>query len=180
MSRIGKMPIAMPKGVKVEWQAPLVKVTGGKNTLTRTLHPKINLEISGDTICVVPADESNQSKALWGLSRSLVNNMVVGVSTGFTKVLEVIGVGWKAEVDGQTLKLSLGFSHPVNFQLPQGITAVVDPKSNKITLTGADKEIVGEMAAKIRALRKPEPYKGKGIRYEGEHIIRKVGKAGGK
>lgn len=180
MSRIGKMPITVPKGVKVEWQAPTVKVTGGKTTLTRQLHSKISLNVSGESVTVEPVDTSTESRALWGLSRTLVNNMVVGVSTGFTKVLEMTGVGWRAEADGQTLKLSLGFSHPVNFVLPQGISAQVDGKTNKITLTGANKEVLGEMAAKIRALRKPEPYKGKGIRYEGEKIIRKVGKAGGK
>jgi len=180
MSRIGKMPITIPSGVKVEWQAPMIKVTGGKTTLTRKLHPKISLDVTADNISVNPVDQSGESRALWGLSRTLVNNMVVGVSTGFTKILEMTGVGWRAEVDGQTLKLSLGFSHPVNFPLPQGISAQVDPKTYKITLTGADKEVLGEAAAKIRALRKPEPYKGKGIRYAGEYIIRKVGKAGGK
>jgi large subunit ribosomal protein L6 len=174
------MPIVIPKGVKVEWQAPTVKVTGAKSTLTRKLHPQIALEVSGATIDVSTADLSTASRALWGLSRTLVNNMVVGVSTGFTKILEMSGVGWRAEADGQTLKLSLGFSHPVNFPLPQGISAQVDPKTNKITLAGADKEVLGEVAAKIRALRKPEPYKGKGIRYAGERIITKVGKAGGK
>jgi large subunit ribosomal protein L6 len=174
------MPITIPSGVKVEWQAPRIKVAGGKATLTRTLHPNISLEVSGNSITVTPSDNSNEGRALWGLSRTLVNNMVVGVSTGFTKVLEMTGVGWRAEADGQTLKLSLGFSHPVNFPLPQGISAQVDPKTYKITLTGADKEVLGEVAAKIRSLRKPEPYKGKGIRYAGEHIIRKVGKAGGK
>jgi len=180
MSRIGKMPVAIPKGVKVEWTAPEIKVTGGKTTLCRKLHSKISLDVSADSVTVTPVDQSNECRALWGLSRTLVNNMVVGVSAGFTKVLEMTGVGWRAEADGQVLKLSLGFSHPVNFQLPQGLTAQVDPKTNKITLTGADKEALGEAAAKIRALRKPEPYKGKGIRYEGERIIRKVGKAGGK
>ena len=180
MSRIGKMPIAIPKGVKVDWQSPLIKVTGGKTTLSRELNSKINLNIAGDSISVSPVDESNESRALWGLSRTLVNNMVVGVSSGFTKVLEMTGVGWRAEAEGQILKLSLGFSHPVSFPLPQGISVQVDPKTYKITLTGADKEMLGETAAKIRALRKPEPYKGKGIRYEGERIIRKVGKAGGK
>lgn len=180
MSRIGKMPITLPKGVKVEWQAPNIKVTGGKTTLTRQLHPKISLEVAADSVAVSPVDETSESRALWGLSRTLVNNMVLGVSTGFTKVLEMTGVGWRAEVDGQTLKLTLGFSHPVNFPLPAGISAQVDGKTYKITLTGADKEVLGEVAAKIRALRKPEPYKGKGIRYEGERIVRKVGKAGGK
>lgn len=180
MSRIGKMTISVPNGVKVEWQAPTIKVTGGKTTLTRKLHPKISLDVSSEAVNVKPADESKECMALWGLSRTLVNNMVVGVASGFTKVLEMTGVGWRAEADGQNLKLSLGFSHPVNFPLPQGISAQVDPKTNKITLNGADKEVLGEVAAKIRALRKPEPYKGKGIRYEGEYIVRKVGKAGGK
>ncbi len=180
MSRIGKMPITVPKGVKVEWQAPTIKVTGGKTTLTRKLNAKISVKVDGDSVTVAPVDDTAESRALWGLSRTLVSNMVVGVSSGFTKVLEMTGVGWRAEADSQTLKLSLGFSHPVNFPLPQGISAQVDPKTYKITLSGADKEVLGEVAAKVRALRKPEPYKGKGIRYEGERIIRKVGKAGGK
>ncbi|MDR2934293.1 MAG: 50S ribosomal protein L6 [Candidatus Adiutrix sp.] len=181
MSRIGKMPIALPKGVKVEWEAPLLKVTGGKTVLSRRLHPSIKVELAGETVKVLPADEKSESgRALWGLSRTLVNNMVVGVSAGFTKVLEMTGVGWRAEAEGQTLKLALGFSHPVSFPLPQGVSAQVDPKTYRITLKGADREVLGETAAKIRALRRPEPYKGKGIRYEGERIIRKVGKAGGK
>ncbi len=180
MSRIGKMPISVPKGVKVEWKAPEIKVTGGKTTLTRKLHPKINVEVAADSVQVSPVEQTKECQALWGLSRTLVNNMVQGVSTGFTKILNVNGVGWRSEVEGSVLKLSLGFSHPVNFQLPQGISAQVDAKTNKITLSGADKELLGEVAAKIRAMRKPEPYKGKGIRYEGEKIIRKVGKAGGK
>jgi large subunit ribosomal protein L6 len=181
MSRIGKKPIVIPSGVKVEWQAPQIKVTGGKTTLTRTLHPRIAVEVSGQAVTVAPLDASSQEgRALWGLTRTLINNMVVGVSAGFTKVLEMTGVGWRAEAEGQTLKLSLGFSHPVNFPLTHGLTAQVDAKTNRITLSGPDKEALGEAAAKIRALRKPEPYKGKGIRYAGEHIVRKVGKAGGK
>ena len=172
------MPIIVPKGVKVEWRAPLLTVTGGQTVLSRRLHPSMQVEVSGESLRVLPADE--KSGALWGLSRTLVSNMVVGVSTGFTKVLEMTGVGWRAEAEGQTLRLSLGFSHPVVFQLPPGISAQVDPKTNRITLKGADREVLGETAAKIRAYRKPEPYKGKGIRYEGERIIRKVGKAGGK
>lgn len=182
MSRIGKMPINVPKGVKVEWQAPLLTVTGSNKTvLSRRLHPAVKVEVAGETLRVLPVEENDESgRALWGLSRTLVNNMVVGVSAGFTKVLEMTGVGWRAEADGQTLKLTLGFSHPVLFPLPRGIGVQVDPKTSRITLTGADREVLGETAAKIRALRKPEPYKGKGIRYEGERIIRKVGKAGGK
>jgi large subunit ribosomal protein L6 len=181
MSRIGKMPINVPKGVKVEWRAPLLTVTGGQTVLSRRLHPSIKLEMAGETVRVLPVDEKNEScRALWGLSRTLVSNMVVGVSAGFTKVLDMTGVGWRAEAEGQTLKLTLGFSHPVNFQLPKGISVQVDPKTYRITLKGADREVLGETAAKIRSFRKPEPYKGKGIRYEGERIIRKVGKAGGK
>ena len=174
------MPIAVPKGVKVDWQAPVLKVTSGQATLSRRLHPAIGVEV-GETLRVFLADEKRaDGRALWGLSRTLVSNMVVGVSTGFTKVLEMTGVGWKAEVDGRTLKLALGFSHPVNFALPTGLEVQVDPKTYRITLSGADRETLGEAAAQIRALRKPEPYKGKGIRYAGERIIRKVGKAGGK
>lgn len=180
MSRIGKMPVAIPKGVKVEWQAPVIKVTGGKTTLTHKLHPLMTIEVADGAIHVKPQETTPQSGALWGLSRTIIHNMVTGVSTGFHKVLEVNGVGWRSEVDGSVLKMALGFSHPVNFQLPQGISAQVDGKTNKITLSGADKEVLGEVAAKIRALREPEPYKGKGIKYEGERIIRKVGKAGGK
>ncbi len=180
MSRIGKMPISVPKGVKVEWQSPEIRVTGGKTTLTRKIHPKIKVDVTAEAVTVTPVEESKECQALWGLSRTLINNMVQGVSAGFTKVLEVNGVGWRSEVEGSVLKLSLGFSHPVNFQLPAGISAQVDAKTNRITLSGADKELLGGVAAKIRAMRKPEPYKGKGIRYEGEKIIRKVGKAGGK
>lgn len=182
MSRIGKMPITVPKGVEIDWRAPLLTVRGGQGAvLSRRLHPDVKLELSGATLRVLPVEgKDGSSRALWGLSRTLVNNMVVGVSTGFTKVLAMTGVGWRAEADGQTLKLTLGFSHPVVFPLPQGLSVQVDPKTYRITLKGADREILGDTAAKIRALRKPEPYKGKGIRYEGEHIIRKVGKAGGK
>jgi large subunit ribosomal protein L6 len=137
--------------------------------------------VDGQTLTVRPKVQGPNSGALWGLSRTLVNNMVVGVSTGFTKVLEVVGVGWRVEaLDASTLKLSLGFSHPVEFKLPPRVSAAVDAKTNKITLKSADKELLGLTAARIRAYRKPEPYKGKGIRYEGEVIARKVGKAGGK
>ena len=181
MSRIGKMPVAIPKGVKVEWQSPVIKVTAGKTTLCREIHPLIGVTVDADTITVKPLEDSQSSWALWGLTRSLISNMVVGVSEGFTKVLEVVGVGWRVEAEGaDKLKLLLGFSHPVIFQLPAGVSAQVDAKTNRITLTGADKELIGLTAAKIRAYRKPEPYKGKGVKYLGEYIQRKVGKAGGK
>ena len=181
MSRIGKMPIELPKAVKVEWAAPVMKVTGGQTTLSRELHRNIGVFVEAGRITVKPVVEDDRSGALWGLSRTLVNNMVEGVSKGFTKVLEVHGVGWKVEpLDAGVLKLSLGFSHPVEFRLPDGVSAQVDAKTNKITLKSADKELLGLTAARIRAYRKPEPYKGKGVRYEGERILRKVGKAGGK
>ncbi|MDR1085709.1 MAG: 50S ribosomal protein L6 [Deltaproteobacteria bacterium] len=184
MSRIGKLPITVPKGVKIDWQAPVLKVAGGPVTLTRTIHRNIDLKVDGQTVSLTPRDNSQFSRSLWGLSRTLVSNMVVGVSAGFTKVLEVVGVGWRIEAtedkSGQTLKLSLGFSHPVDFKLPPLVKAQVDPKTYRITLTSPDKELLGLVAAKIRAYRKPEPYKGKGIKYEGEFIRRKVGKAGGK
>jgi large subunit ribosomal protein L6 len=148
------------------------------------LHRNISLKAEKDRLILTPVDESPGNKALWGLTRTLVNNMVVGVSTGFVKVLEIVGVGWRVEaqeVKGtQVLKLSLGFSHPVDFPLPPEVKAQVDPKTLKITLTSADKELLGLTAARLRAYRRPEPYKGKGVKYEGEKIRRKVGKAGGK
>ncbi|MDR1486490.1 MAG: 50S ribosomal protein L6 [Deltaproteobacteria bacterium] len=181
MSRIGKLPITLPTGVKVNWKAPVIEVVGAKTTLSRKLHQTIDVNLIDSKIIVKPKVETPDSRALWGLSRTLVNNMVQGVSAGFTKILEVVGVGWRVELtDPQTLKLSLGFSHPVDFKLPAGVSAVVDAKANRITLNSADKELLGLTAARIRAYRKPEPYKGKGIKYAGERIQRKVGKAGGK
>ena len=181
MSRIGKLPIELPKAVTVDWNAPVLKVTGGGTTLSREIHGDIEVSVEGGLLKVRPKVQGPKSGALWGLSRTLVNNMVVGVSTGFTKVLEVVGVGWRVEaLDASTLKLNLGFSHPVEFKLPAAVSASVDAKTNKITLKSADKELLGLTAARIRSYRKPEPYKGKGIRYEGEVIVRKVGKASGK
>jgi large subunit ribosomal protein L6 len=184
MSRIGKLPVPIPAGVKIDYAAPVLKVTKGPVTLTRTIHRNVLLTVEKDRILLKPIDDSQNSKALWGLHRTLVNNMIIGVSTGFTRVLEVVGVGWRVEAQenkgAQSLKLSLGFSHPVDFPLPPAVKAQVDPKTLKITLTSPDKELLGLTAAKVRAYRRPEPYKGKGIRYEGEVIRRKVGKAGGK
>ncbi|MDR1309323.1 MAG: 50S ribosomal protein L6 [Deltaproteobacteria bacterium] len=182
MSRIGKMPIAIPSGVKVDWQSPVVKVTGAKGTLARTLHHSVDLNVAAGEILVKPKAEGREGWAIWGLTRTLVNNMVQGVSAGFSKSMEVVGVGWRVELpEPRVLKLSLGFSNPVMFRLPDGIDALVDPKINtKFSLAGADKELLGLTCARIRAYRKPEPYNGKGIKYEGEVIARKVGKAGGK
>ena len=179
MSRVGKQPINVPQGVNVDFKAPVLTVKGGKTTLSREIHSKVSLKIEDAVITIAPNDDSREARALWGTTRSLVNNMVVGVSQGFTRVLEVIGVGYRAEVQGSALVLALGFSHPVNFPLPDGISATVD-KQNRITLTGPDKEMLGLTAARLRALRKPEPYKGKGVKYAEETITRKVGKAGGK
>lgn len=177
MSRVGKKPIKIAQGVKVDWKAPVVEVSGKGGKLTRTLTSGIDLKIEGDTINVVNNDSKNPN--LYGLSRALVHNMVVGVSEGYTKGLELIGVGYRAQAKGKTLSLQLGFSHPVEFPLPEGVTAKVDANT-KVTLSGADKEVLGEIAAKIRKIRPPEPYKGKGVRYAGEEISLKQGKAAGK
>jgi large subunit ribosomal protein L6 len=182
MSRIGKMPIDLPKGVKIDWQEPVVKVTGPKGTLSRTLHHAVTLKVDGPMVRVEPKVAGPEGWAIWGLTRTLVNNMVLGVSTGYSKSMEVVGVGWRVEQpEPRILKLSLGFSNPVLFPLPEGIEAAVDPKINtKFSLSGADKELLGLTCARIRAYRRPEPYKGKGVKYEGETIMRKVGKSGGK
>jgi len=177
MSRIGKEPIPLPSGVKVVIKGSHVKVTGGKGTLERDIRPEIELKQEGDQLIVSPKGTSKRVMAFWGLTRSLLNNMVIGVENGFQKKLIVEGVGYRAKVENTVLTLSVGYSNPVDFQLPKGITADVD-KNNLITLDGIDKELLGLTAARIRQIRKPEPYKGKGIRYENEHIVRKVGKSG--
>jgi large subunit ribosomal protein L6 len=179
MSRIGKKPIPVPKGVKVDITGTHVKVTGPKGTLERDISPAVKLVQDASEMTVQPGDESKETIALQGLTRSLVNNMVVGVEQGFQKKLLIEGVGYKAEVAGAKLTLNVGYSNPVEFQLPAGVSAEVD-KSNAVTLSAIDKELLGLTAARIRQIRKPEPYKGKGIRYENEHIVRKVGKSGAK
>ena len=179
MSRIGKQPISIPAGVKVEVNGTHIKVTGKKGTLERDLRPEMRIKVEDNQIVCEPLGTSKQVMAFWGLTRSLLNNMVLGVSEGFTRVLNVEGVGYRASVSGSTLTLNVGYSNPVNFPLPAGITCEVG-KDNAITLQGIDKELIGQTAARIRAVRKPEPYKGKGIRYAGEYVARKVGKAGGK
>ncbi|NLZ18589.1 MAG: 50S ribosomal protein L6 [Desulfobulbaceae bacterium] len=179
MSRIGKQPIAVPSGVKVEVNGTHIKVSGKKGTLERGLRPEMRVKVEDNQIVCEPLGTSKQTMAFWGLTRTLIYNMVVGVSEGFTRVLNVEGVGYRASVSGSTLTLNVGYSNPVSFPLPEGITGEVS-KDNAITLQGIDKELVGLTAARIRAVRKPEPYKGKGIRYAGEYVARKVGKAGGK
>jgi large subunit ribosomal protein L6 len=177
MSRIGKQPIALPSGVKVEIKGTHIKVTGSKGSLERDIRPEIVVKQEGDQLLVTPKGTSKRVQAFWGMTRSLLNNMVVGVDQGFQKKLVVEGVGYRAKVERSVLTLNVGYSNPVDFQLPDGIAAEVD-KNNVITLGGIDKELLGLTAARIRQVRKPEPYKGKGIRYEDEYIARKVGKAG--
>ena len=177
MSRIGKIPVKVPKGVKVTFANEQMTVEGPKGKLTQKYHPVISFENKGEEIVVSRANEEKQSKAFHGLYRNLLNNMVTGVSNGFTKSLLITGVGYRAEVQGKLLVMSLGYSNDIFVGIPEGITITADA-NGKVTINGIDKQRVGEIAAQIRKLRPPEPYKGKGIRYEDEHIRRKVGKSG--
>ncbi|MBI1922044.1 MAG: 50S ribosomal protein L6 [Geobacter sp.] len=179
MSRIGKLPIEIPQGVKISCTGNLIKIDGPKGTLSRNLPDYVQIEVSDKSIQVSRESDSLKSRSAHGLARTLINNMVVGVTKGFERVLDINGVGYRAEAKGDVLNLSLGYSHPVNFTLPQGITVEVE-KMTKITVKGIDKELVGQTAAKIRAYRGPEPYKGKGIKYADETILRKAGKTGKK
>lgn len=180
MSRIGRMPIAIPKGVDVKVaENNLVTVKGQKGTLTKEFHKDMIIKIENNEINVLRPSEQKMHKALHGLTRSLLNNMVEGVTNGFEKGLEINGVGYRAAKQGKKLVLTLGYSHPVEMEEPAGITVEV-PAQNKIVVKGIDKQAVGEFAAKIRGKREPEPYKGKGIKYETEVIRRKEGKTGGK
>jgi len=177
MSRIGKMPIAIPAGVTVTIaENNHVTVKGPKGTLERTLPATMTIKQEGEEIIVTRPDDQKQNKAYHGLTRTLINNMVVGVSQGYEKVLEINGVGYKASKAGKVLTLNLGYSHPIEMEDPEGITTVVE--NNLIKVQGINKEVVGQIAAEIRGKRGPEPYKGKGIKYQTEHIRRKVGKTG--
>ena len=178
MSRIGKAPIPLPSGVDITLSERHVTVKGPKGTLDREIPGTITIRQEGAELLVERPDDERQTRAMHGLVRSLVNNMVVGVTDGFTKELEIIGVGYRATAKGAgTLDLALGFSHPVEVKAPAGVTFEV-PSPNRIDVKGTDKELVGQVAADIRKLRKPEPYKGKGVRYLGEHVVRKAGKSG--
>ncbi len=178
MSRIGKLPVAVPSGVDVAIDGALVTVKGPKGTLSHSVAAPITVEQSDGVLDVKRPDEERISKSLHGLTRTLVNNMVVGVTDGYEKKLEIVGVGYRVLSKGPAqLEFQLGYSHSIVFDAPDGITFVVESPT-KLGVVGIDKQLVGETAAKIRKLRKPEPYKGKGIRYAGEHIRRKVGKAG--
>ncbi len=182
MSRIGKLPVAVPGNVQVTLEGQAISVKGPKGQLGLALAPEIEVQRDNGTLTVQPRDDSNRSRALWGLTRTLVNNMVTGVSNGFEKVLEIEGVGYRANMQGDKLVLLLGFSHPVEIDPEPGITFRVEPPAPgrvaRIIVAGVDKQRVGEVAARIRLLRPPEPYKGKGLRYLGEYIRRKAGKAG--
>jgi len=177
MSRIGKMPIEIPAGVKVEIKGQDITVTGKKGNLSRTVRPEIEIKLEDGKVLVSGDNTDKKINAFTGLTRSLINNMVVGVVDGFKKVLVIEGVGYRASASGKKLSLSVGYSNPVEFNLPDSVSGSVD-NNTTIVLESIDKEILGMTAAQIRAIRKPEPYKGKGIRYEGEYIQRKAGKTG--
>jgi large subunit ribosomal protein L6 len=177
MSRIGRMPIALPEGVEVAQEGSRLRVSGPLGTLEREIHPEMKVERSDGQLQVVRPSDQPRHRALHGLTRTLVANMVTGVTTGFTRALEISGVGYRAQLQGEKLVLALGYSHPVEVDPPAGIEFRVETPT-RLAVFGADKELVGQTAAYIRSRRKPEPYKGKGIRYAGEHILRKAGKAG--
>jgi large subunit ribosomal protein L6 len=179
MSRIGKHPVAVPNGVTVTVEGNTLKVKGPRGELTRTFHPDMKLTVENGNVTVERPSEDAKHKALHGLSRTLVSNMVEGVTKGYQKQLDIVGVGYKAETRPYGLQLALGFSHPVEYRAPEGIKLTA-PAPTQILIDGANKEIVGQVAAELRSLRPPEPYKGKGIKYAGEQIRRKAGKAGGK
>lgn len=177
MSRIGKMPIKVPAGVECKLEGGQIKIKGPKGELKRDLSPRMKIEIADGVISVGRLGEERVARALHGLTRTLINNMVVGVTQGYAKRLSIVGVGFKVDLKGKNLSMQLGFSHPVDFPAPDGIQFEVDSKNNFITVKGIDKEKVGQTTANIRKIKPPEPYKGKGIMYVDEKIIRKAGKA---
>src|SRR5690348_5302318 len=175
MSRIGKRPVAVPSGVTANVEGQTVKVKGPKGALQVVLHDDVSVSLDKSAIKVEPRSESKRALSQWGTSRTLVNNLIAGVTKGFEEKLENTGVGYRAAVQGKQLNLQLGFSHDVNYPIPQGI-AIATPKPTEIVITGIDKQQVGQVAAELRGFRPPEPYKGKGVKYAGEHIFRKEGK----
>lgn len=178
MSRVGRSPIKLPQGVKVEVDSGRVSVTGPKGSLTQVFSPDMGINIEDGVMQVTRPSDSRQHRSLHGLTRALLNNMVTGVSAGFTKVLIIEGVGYRAEMDGKTLVLFVGYSHPVRMEPPAGIAYAVEDRGRKVIVSGIDKELIGEIASQVRKKRPPEPYKGKGIRYETEVVRRKAGKTG--
>ncbi len=177
MSRIGIQPIEIPEGVELNVKDNVATVKGKKGEVSHSISPLVNIEIEDNIVNVVRKNDEKKSRMVHGTTRSLLNNMIVGVSEGFSKSLEIIGVGYRAQLKGKKLSLSLGLSHPVEFETPEGLEVEV-PKNTEIIIKGADKEAVGAFAANIRAVRSPEPYKGKGVRYAGELVLRKEGKTG--
>ena len=177
MSRIGKMPVPVPSSVDFALDGNTVSVKGPKGELSREFHERVSISFEDGTATVARQDDERESRALHGLSRALLANMVTGVADGFRRELEIVGVGYRAALKGSDIELQLGFSHPVTVTAPEGITFEV-PEPTKVAVVGIDKELVGQVAANIRKLRPPEPYKGKGVRYVGEHVRRKAGKAG--
>lgn len=180
MSRVGKKPIDIPQGIDVQVQNDVIKVKGPKGELKYTFPEGIKIAVSDGKIVLERDNDSQSYRALHGLARSLVSNMVQGVSQGYTKVLEIVGIGYRAQVKGSKLGFTLGFSHPIEFELPEGIKAAVDEKQTTITLSGRDKQLLGQVAANIRELRSPDAYKGKGVRFSGQRIKLKAGKTGKK
>ncbi len=175
MSRIGKRPVALPAGVSATTEGQILSVKGPKGTLSLQMRDEIVYDISDDGIVVKPGNDTKQARAFWGMQRTLVQNLVTGVSEGFTKVLEITGVGYRAQAQGRNLRLQLGYSHDVNYAVPEGID-IKTPDPNTVEISGIDRQQVGQVAAEIRRWRKPEPYKGKGIKYRGEYVFRKEGK----
>lgn len=181
MSRIGKNPVQVPAGVTVTINGNTVSVKGPKGELVQTFHPNMTVTLTDNQIVVTRPNDLKLNRALHGLTRSLLQNMVVGVNTGYEKQLEILGVGYRAAIAGSKLTLNLGFSHPIEFNAPKGITIEIDKdKKNILIIKGSDKQVLGEVAAKIRSFKKPEPYKGKGIRYVGEYVAQKAGKSASK
>jgi len=178
VSRIGRMPVPVPAGVEVEIEGTRVTVRGPKGELTREFSEKMDIRLEDGEVRVMRLDDERKTRALHGLTRALINNMVIGVTEGYSKTLEIHGTGYRAELQGDRLIMTLGFSHPVEIDPPPGINFVVNPRANTIVVEGVDKQLVGQTAAEIRAWRPVEPYKGKGIRYVGERVRRKAGKAG--
>ena len=180
MSRIGRKPVDILDKTKVELANGNVTVTGPKGTLTMAVHPDITVAMESGHLVVTRPSDLKKHRALHGLTRALIANMLQGVTAGFTRQLQIIGVGFRSELKGKTLVLNIGYSHPIVFNPPQGVNITVEAKENKITIEGINKELVGQVDAKIRSFRPPEPYKGKGIRYVGEHVVQKAGKAAAK
>jgi large subunit ribosomal protein L6 len=180
MSRIGKQPVEIPTSVTVDAKGQDVSVKGPKGSLSLTVRPELDVAIEGNTLTVAPngTGGARQARAFHGMTRALINNMVLGVTKGFEKKLEIVGVGWNAKAQGKQVVLNIGFCHPVNVPLPDGVVAEC-PNQTAITISGPDRQAVGQVAARIRAVRPPEPYKGKGIRYQGEYVRRKAGKSFG-